>query len=228
MKRDYYSQRFLSNDIRSHSQEDDLDFPADWGQFEDWPPRKITSCVRENHGIELMREFSDCNQNSLLSEFMKVRESAKVIVEIGVARLSTNFYEHTSTTILLNNKLDSTIYLGIDVDDKSFLNDPAKNIFTLQSQSENYEIVQLKLNELGITKIDFLFIDGWHSLNAVINDWQYVDMLSDNGIVIFHDSNYHPGPTVFVEAIDSSIFRVEKHFEGQDDYGVAIAYRIQK
>jgi hypothetical protein len=223
MKRDYYSQRFLSYDIRSHSQEDDLDFPADWGQFEDWPPRKITSCVRENHGIELMREFSDCNQYSLLSEFMKVRESAKVIVEIGVARLSTNFYEHTSTTILLNNKLDSTIYLGIDVDDKSFLNDPAKNIFTLQSQSENYEIVQLKLNELGITKIDFLFIDGWHSVNQVLDELFYVDLVVRNGIIGYHDTNFHPGPRKIIEAMRPEFFEVRKHCTLPTDFGVAFA-----
>ena len=75
-------------------------------------------------------------------------------------------------------------------------------------------------------KLSILFIDGWHSLNAVINDWQYVDMLSDNGIVVFHDTNYHPGPTIFVEAIDGKMFRVEKYFESQDDYGVSVAYRI--
>ena len=75
-------------------------------------------------------------------------------------------------------------------------------------------------------KISILFIVGWHSLNAVINDWKYDDMLADDAIVMFHDTNYHPGPAVFMEFIDKKIFKVEKHFQGEADYGVGIAYKL--
>jgi hypothetical protein len=127
---------------------------------------------------------------------------------------------------MLLNKPDNIKYLGVDLDDKTYLDSKEKNTYTIKENSFNIESVKNYAKEIGMEKISILFIDGWHSLNAVINDWKYVDMLSDDGIVILHDSNYHPGPTVFVEAIDKSQFRVEKHFQFQDDYGVTIAYKL--
>ena len=70
-----------------------------------------------------------------------------------------------------------------------------------------------------------LFIDGHHSVNTVINDWLYSDLLSDNGIVLFHDTNFHTGPTIFVESIDKEQYDVVKYFEEYNDYGVTIAHK---
>lgn len=225
MHRDYYTKKFLTRDIRSHSQEDDLDFPSEWSSFEEWPPRKYTICVRDNYGIELMREFSDCNQYSLLTEFMKVRDTAKVIVEIGVARLSTKLYDQTSTTILINNKLEETIYLGIDLDNKSFLDDPKKNVHTLQGSSENFHLAKKKFEELNITVIDFLFVDGWHSVNQVVDELFYVDMLKVGGIVGYHDTNFHPGPKKIVDALNPEVFDVRQHCTLPTDFGISFATR---
>ena len=223
MHRDYYTSKYLSHDIRSHNSDDDIDFPSEWGWFEEWPPRKYTLSVKEEYGIDLMREFSDCNQYSLLTEFVKVRDTAKVIVEIGVARLTTNFYDHTSTTILINNKLDETIYLGIDLDDKSFLNNPEKNVHTLQGSSENFDLVKKKLEDLNITSIDFLFVDGWHSVNQVVDELFYVDLLNVGGIVGYHDTNFHPGPKKIVDALNPEIFEVRKHCTLPTDFGICFA-----
>ena len=164
------------------------------------------------------------SQNYKLVESITKNYMSHGILEIGISRNEMGSF----TQAIFRSKPDNIKYLGVDLDDKTYLDNAEKNIFTIRENSFNRSNVKSYAKKIGLEKISILFIDGWHSLNAVINDWQYVDMLSDNGIVIFHDSNYHPGPTVFVEAIDSSIFRVEKHFEGQDDYGVAIAYRIQK
>lgn len=144
------------------------------------------------------------------------------IMEIGISRNG----EGSFTRAMLTYKQDNIKYLGVDLDDKTYLNDVSKNIYTIKENSFNRDSVKSYAKEIGMDKLSILFIDGWHSLNAVINDWQYVDMLSDNGIVVFHDTNYHPGPTIFVEAIDGKMFRVEKYFESQDDYGVSVAYRI--
>lgn len=225
MNREYYIKKYLTNDIRLNTEDDEQDSPIGFGDFSEWPPRKYTSCIKDNYGLDILGEFSDCNQYSLLSEFMKVRDKAKVILEIGVARLSTNFYEHTSTTVLLNNKKEDTIYIGIDIDDKSFLEKEGKNIHTIQSSSENYSLIKEKLEKLGITQIDFLFIDGWHSINQVIDELFYVDLLSTGGIVGYHDTNFHPGPSKIIEALNPDVFQVRKHCTLPTDYGISFATR---
>jgi hypothetical protein len=145
------------------------------------------------------------------------------VMEIGISRNG----EGSFTKAILNNKPDHIPYLGVDIDDKTYLTNESKKIFTIKENSFNQKIVRNYADKIGLKKVSVLFIDGWHSLNAVINDWKYSDMLSDNGIIIFHDTNYHPGPAVLIEAIDKTKYRVEKHFANDtDDYGVSIAYKI--
>ena len=126
---------------------------------------------------------------------------------------------------MLVNKPDNIPYLGVDLDDKSYLNNPSKRIHTIRENSYNQESVRNYMKEIGMEKISVLFIDGHHSVNTVINDWLYSDLLSDNGIVLFHDTNFHTGPTIFVESIDKSEYDVVKYFEEYNDYGVTIAYK---
>lgn len=144
------------------------------------------------------------------------------VMEIGVSRNG----EGSFTRAMLDNKPDDIKYLGIDLDDKSYLNSIEKNIFTLKENSFNQESVRNYMKEIEMENISILFIDGWHSVNACINDWLYSDLLSDNGIVIFHDTNYHPGPRVIIESIDRTKFKVERYFTDEDDYGITIAYKL--
>ena len=143
------------------------------------------------------------------------------IMEIGVSRNG----EGSFTRAMLDNKPDNIKYIGVDLDDKSYLNSLEKNIYTIRENSFNQESIRNYMSEIGMYKISILFIDGWHSVNACINDWLYTDLLSDNGIVIFHDTNYHPGPRVFIECIDDKIYKVDRYFIDEDDYGIAIAYK---
>lgn len=143
------------------------------------------------------------------------------ILEIGVSRNADGSFCHA----MLVNKPDNIPYLGVDLDDKSYLNNPSKRIHTIQENSYNQESVRNYMKEIGMDKISILFIDGHHSVNTVINDWLYSDLLSDNGIVLFHDTNFHTGPTIFVESIDKSEYDVVKYFEEYNDYGVTIAYK---
>ena len=93
--------KYLVKDIRTLDEDkDNSDFPENFDHL--------------NAGRE--REFSYCNQYSLLTEFSKIKDKCKVIVEIGVARMSTNRMEDTSTTIFLNNKKSKYMrYLYIQV-----------------------------------------------------------------------------------------------------------------
>jgi len=161
------------------------------------------------------------------NNFRKAKEISKNhmthgIIEIGVNRNR----EESITQAILSEKPDHIPYLGIDLDDKSYLNDVQKNIFTIKENSFNQEIIREYLNKIGVDKISILMIDGDHSVNACINDWMYTDLLVEGGVVIFHDTNYHPGPYVFLKSIDENKYRVEKYFEGELDYGLGAAYKL--
>lgn len=160
-------------------------------------------------------------QNFELMESISKKYCNDAIMEIGVSRNG----EGSFTRAILNNKPDNVPYLGVDLDDKSYLNNVDKKIFTIKENSFNQIAIRSYLKEIGIDKLSLLFIDGWHSVNAVINDWMYTDLLSDNAIVVFHDTNYHPGPAVFLSAIDETLFKIERYFEGMD-YGMAVAYKL--
>jgi hypothetical protein len=205
-----YIEKYLTQDIRiGHPEDNDKDF------INTFP-----------NPFELVgnKEFSICNQAALTNEFVKVKDQTKVIVEIGVSRITYNqSYDQTSTSIFLNHKCPDTLYLGIDIDDKTFLQGLGRNIFTLQSKSENYEVVKAKLDALRITQIDFLFVDGWHSINQVIDELWYVDFMKPGGVIGFHDTNYHPGPSRIIKNLNPDIFEVTQYCEQQDDWGIGFA-----
>lgn len=169
-----------------------------------WPSGPEVS----NNNLELMK--------LLLKE---MGNNCKVIVEIGVHRND----EDSITHILMNNKPNNCIYLGIDLDDKSFLNNQLKRIYTIKSNSHDQLTIRNKLLSIGATHIDLLFIDGWHSVNTCINDWSYVDLLSNNGIIAMHDSNAHPGPIALFHSIDEKLFDKVRYCTGPDDMGIAVA-----
>ena len=143
------------------------------------------------------------------------------IIEIGVSNNGTNSF----TNSLLINKPDRIPYLGIDIKDKTRLNNKEKQVYTIQADSFDQTTVRNYCKEINLDKISILLIDGWHSVNACINDWRYTDMLVPGGIVIFHDTNTHPGPTIIVEAINRSIYDVVKYFEDKPDFGLSVAYK---
>jgi hypothetical protein len=208
--RTQYIQKYLTNDIRLLNQEDN---DKDWLNIHPNPFEIVGN-----------KEFSSCNQATLTEEFTKVKDQTKVIVEIGVSRISYNqTYDQTSTSVFLKHKNAETIYLGIDVDDKTSLQGLGRNIFTLQSKSEYYERVKAKLDALKISQIDFLFIDGWHSINQVIDELWYVDFMKSGGVIGFHDTNYHPGPSRIIKNLNPDIFEIVQFCEQRNDWGIGFA-----
>jgi hypothetical protein len=207
----HYIEKYLTQDIRTGHPEDN---DKDW----------INTFPNPYEIVGNKEEFSMCNQAALTEEFSKVKDQTKIIVEIGVSRVTYNqTYDQTSTSIFLRHKRPDAIYLGIDVDDKTPLQGLGRNIFTLQSKSENYEVIKAKLDSLKITQIDFLFIDGWHSINQVIDELWYVDFMKPGGVIGFHDTNYHPGPSQIIKNLNPDIFEVTQYCEQQDDWGIGFA-----
>ena len=154
----------LVTDIRFHNKKDDIDDPRIWGYSYEFP---------------IPEEFSQKNRDVL--KFLIDWFKPKTFVEIGVSRNK----DKSSTKVILDNLKDG-IYLGIDIEDKSHLN--SDRIHTIKCNSLNHKLVYDKMDEVGISSIDLLLIDGWHSINQVLSDWEYSSRLSKSGVVCFHDT----------------------------------------
>ena len=165
-------------------------------------------------------EFTKENRDFLKEYFLRVKDQCTAILEIGVCRNN----QDSSTHVFLQNKNPDTIFVGIDLEDKSFLNNPEQNIHTIRGSSNNIEENLNTIKELGVEKFDFIFIDGWHSVNQVLIDWEYTKILSDIGIVGFHDTTAHPGPMKFVKALNRDLWNVDENLS-PTDHGIGFAWQ---
>jgi hypothetical protein len=170
--------------------------------------------------------FSPCNSKCLIDKIKYLGTSCRCIVEIGVDRADDGVTA-TSTRAILKNKLPETLYLGIDVLDKSYIIDHANNVHFIQTTSQNTREIVDYLRSNGKNEIDFLFIDGWHSINQVCADWELTQILSSHGIVGFHDSAYHPGPNLFLRNLDTRAWNVipNECADNINDYGIGFAWK---
>lgn len=179
-----------------------------------------------DHALDVLRKYfipievTDANRAAVTEQFLKVRDNCQSILEIGICRNDKDSFTHC----FLNNKRDETVYVGIDLDDKTFLNNPEKNIYTIQNTSSDVDANIERMKSFGVEQFDFIFIDGWHSINQVLIDWEYTQLLGPNGIVGFHDVNEHPGPYLFVRALDTDKWNVITD-ACPDDWGVGFAWK---
>jgi hypothetical protein len=143
------------------------------------------------------------------------------IMEIGVDRNNENSF----TRILLDKHPDSK-YVGVDLKDKSYLDDDKKNIFTLECSSFDGNCVMNFLWQKKISNLDILFIDGDHSINGCLIDWTYSKLINPGGCIIFHDVHTYPGPYCLMNAISSKFFDVKRLTNETDGVnGIGVAYR---
>jgi len=161
------------------------------------------------------RECTECNKESLIEKFDLVKDKCRAILEIGVCRNNIDSFVYA----LLSRKKKETIYVGVDMNDKTYLNDLENNIFTIQEDSSNYESIITKCKEFGVEEFDFIFIDGLHTVNQLLKDWEYTKNLSDYGIVGFHDTSHHAGPYMFINHVDTKKWEVIVN-DCPDDYGI--------
>jgi cephalosporin hydroxylase len=171
------------------------------------------------------RHFSDLDHRALEYAYSLLDETPKLIVEIGVDR-SEN-YENASTSTLIKIKPKNCTYVGIDIEDKSSLDDAENNVYTLRNDSADYEKLYDFMKLHGHEQIDFMFVDGWHSINQVLKEWKYWEKMIPNGVMAFHDINYHPGPVAVLDAIDQTQFTVEYFGRQKGDWGVGVVKRIK-
>lgn len=179
--------------------------------------------IHGDKGIPSQHEGSCSNANkaALLERFLRVKDRCSAILEIGICQVG---FETSTTKMIFDNKLPETIYIGIDINDKSELNDPSKNIHMIQADSGDIDGNWAKMQALGVTKLDFIFIDGWHTLNQVKKEWEYTRYMSDYCIVGMHDTTTHPGPKEFIAALDKDKWHVEENL-CPEDWGIGFAWK---
>jgi cephalosporin hydroxylase len=208
----------LIKDVRSNTTADDLCCGID--HFLNlWPDAKDEESVINTYSGQ---EVTECNREALKQQFLKVKNNCKAILEIGIGRNGKDSF----ATVFFENKNNDTKYVGVDIEDRSWLVDYGENIFTIQGNSSNYdEIVEIIKDKFEIEKFDFIFIDGLHSLNQVLKDWEYTNLLSDTGIVGLHDTSHHIGPFLFIRNLDKDKWDVIENACHQD-YGIGFATKI--
>ena len=162
--------------------------------------------------------------HTILKMLIKRIKKPRCIVEIGVDNSPLGF-EHSSTNTILKTKPKKCIYLGIDILDRSHTHNVNNNVYTLKCSSGSHQLIKDKLADLKVSTIDFLFIDGWHSVNQVIEEWKYWDVMSPKSIMAFHDTNFHPGPLAVLDAVDETLFTVERFGVDLLDWGMACVTR---
>lgn len=167
-------------------------------------------------------EISDLELQQAEKVVSEFRNRPINIMEIGVCRNGERSFTH----VLLNKHPESK-YIGIDLDDKSFLNDPDKYILTIQTDSLNQDGIRQALKDFSMIPLSILFIDGWHSVNMTINDWRYAEFVHKGGYIIMHDAHLHPGPQLLLQAIDRSKFDVKIPLEYiPGNFGIAIIKKL--
>jgi len=172
-------------------------------------------------------DFSAMNRNSL-RQMLVQNPTCRVIVEIGVENNPDK--NLTSTAIFLKNKRPGTYYFGIDILDRSHLNDSKNNVYTIRGRSEDRQVLDVIRHVIKREpEIDFLFIDGWHSIHQCRMEWEtYSPFVSKTGIVGFHDVNHHYGPAWLAQdGIDKIAWNVTvDHGRHPDlDFGIGFAWR---
>lgn len=169
-------------------------------------------------------EISSCNLGVVAQVLARLGDGCKTIVEIGVHRNEGG----SITNVLMDARPAGSTYIGIDVNDKSYLDDASNRVFTIMSNSHDQFSIRRRMQQLGVDSIDLLMIDGWHSVNTCVNDWCYTDMLGDHGVVILHDTNAHPGCVALFEAVDGQVFDKERHCVNNEDMGIATFWHKKK
>lgn len=159
-------------------------------------------------------QFSVKNKETLV-ELIKSKPDAELFVEIGTASIFTG----SSTETFILNKKDNTSFISIDRAVCSNQTLEKTNVHFITNKSTNDYIKEY----IGNKKIDILFIDGDHSVKTVFEEYEfYLPLMKQDGVIVLHDTNMHPGPFLFMEAVDETVFRKEKkHLE---DLGLGIVY----
>lgn len=144
-----------------------------------------------NHIIKNMDGKSFHNHYHILFDICNDLEKNNITyLEIGA-------YCGGSASLVSTNKNVTKVY-SIDIGNPISKETPIKNVNRFKHDNCYYEYIQgdsmsnnvIDLVKSKIEKVDILFIDGDHTYNAVINDFNnYKDLVNEGGFIVFDDYN---------------------------------------
>lgn len=157
--------------------------------------------------------FSERNKLALLERFLHVKDRGTAILELGVCKHGMD----SSTYVFLNNKKQRTYYVGIDDEDRSYLNDTTKNIYTIKNSKNNVEDNMRICANLGITSFNFIFINACSNIDEIQALWKYTNWLAPISFVGFHNTGVQPELMEFLDSINRDKWNVVKNVCKQDN-----------
>ena len=161
-------------------------------------------------------EVTDGNLEVMKQVVAGLGDQLFAALEIGVNRNG----DRSMSRIIMDQRPKGSFYFGVNIDDKSYLDDESANTYTIRTSSAERELILDRMRQVGVGLLDLIMIDGWHSVNMCVNDWQFTERLSDHGVVVLHDTNSHPGCVALFEAVDEQLW-IKERFCLEDDYGIA-------
>ncbi len=156
-----------------------------------------------------------------VSEFFGRLKDPKLIVEIGVMR---NPDIPNVTKTLLDAKPTDCAYFGIDIENREYVRNYGTNVHVCQIDSGKTEEIKSAL-AMFETPIDFLFIDGWHTITQVGKELDLVSCVRKGGIIGLHDIAVHTGPNTWMDAFDPTKFEVHR-FYAEGDWGIGFLVKL--
>lgn len=166
---------------------------------------------------------SPCGKEVITETMNLLGDRLHCYLEIGVNAVQ-NCPLGTFTQHVFDTKPADMFYIGVDHAAIEGLTNPEKHIHCIQTNSSERKQVFDFMDKVGAPLIDILFIDGFHSVNQALDDWQYIERLSPYGYVLMHDASFHPGPWCLYDAVDEMFFNKEKLCM-DNDYGLARIWR---
>jgi hypothetical protein len=150
--------------------------------------------------------FSRANA-AVMRAVMATLNPLRCILEIGVWAGKTR-EQRSSTAVILRAVPFACRYIGVDKHDngrsdyvRSYGN-PCGRFFQMDSSQLAEMLRAFPVDHL----IDLLWIDGGHSVHSVLTDWQFAQYVRPGGVVLMHDTAYHPGPRLVFDAVDERLF----------------------
>jgi len=187
---------------------------GEWQKCEhDWRPNSPAGVLqnqeRELAVVEWMREPMSrvrCYQSPVEVEAMLgvIRNvDIKIIVEIG------SF--HGGNTMLFAYAWPDAKIFTVDRSYECWM---AGDIATcIQGDTRSPETLELLKTELAGREVDFLFIDGDHSQDGALNDWQkYSPLVRKGGVIAFHDTAAIPDVKKVFDTLPAALkFNIWSH-----------------
>lgn len=182
-----------------------------------WIDTNFYAMTNQKHN-HVPKEMSEMNLEKIEYFFKNYVPEDGLFVEIGVWR-NPDSKDMVSTQLVFDIKHNNCSYLGIDIEDRPHILNKKPNVHFLQTDSSDFNNIKNYIDNNIKKEIDFLFIDGLHSVEQVKKELALINLVKKGGIIAFHDISVHAGPNMWIDAFDPTMFNIYK-FRENNDWGI--------